>query len=173
MNRARDRYLHFWLDYAGKNQESWPLLKKEFDQLRRVWEMLNWDEAVQMPPGERAARALNFLFSLDDFIEKQGLLQENIHWIETGMEAAQRLGRFDLLGRLGQDLGWCYRSLGQPGRALDYLQLALDVRQKHGPPIGEAVTSSLSEKEILATNWHGLTRIWAWFILLQPIFTSL
>lgn len=143
MSQARLRYIDYWLQYCKKHQSEWPLLVDEYGQLQRAWSMLVSLEELDMEPEAREQVILDYIFTLDSFLERRGLLGDNINWIERGLEAAHFLKRFDLLGRLGQDLGWCYRMLGQPQRALEYLELALAVRQRHGPHIGEAATLNM------------------------------
>ncbi|MCB8944020.1 MAG: tetratricopeptide repeat protein [Ardenticatenaceae bacterium] len=143
MSKSRERYVQYWLAYCQKEQGHNMVLADEFAQIERAWQLLTGSESLVLVGDEREQVVLDFLFCLDDFLEKRGLLSANIHWIERGMESAQRLERYDLLGRLGQDLGWCYRSLGQPREALAYLQLALDIRRKFGPRVGEAATLNM------------------------------
>ncbi len=140
---AHVRYLKYWLNFAKTHQIHWPTVELEYDQLRRAWDTLNGETALPISPEARAQMVIDYLVVLDTFLERRSLLTENIAWLMHGLEAAQSLGKPFLLGRFGQDIGWCYRGLGQQQKALEFLNLALGIRRKYGPRIGEAATLNM------------------------------
>ncbi len=143
MSNTRGRYIHYWFNYCQAKQGNTTALTKEYSQIARAWQLLTGAEKIGITELDREQLVLDYLLCVDDFLEKQGLLKENILWIVRGIEAAKALEKNDLLGRFGQDIGWCYRNLGQLQQSLEYLHLALDIRQKFGPPIGEAATLNM------------------------------
>ncbi len=143
MGAAARRYLDHWLRFAKEHQSQWKALEGEFNQLSRAWQMLSTRVQPSLSREERENRVLEFMFAMDRYLENRGLLHENIAWISRALQAAQALQQPVLTGRLGQDLGWCYRELGQLDKALEYLLLALAVRQKFGPREGEANTLNM------------------------------
>src|SRR6266508_2531103 len=143
MGTAQIRYLNHWVDFAKSNQLDLRKIEGEFGQIRLAWEMLITEGQRFLPDPDRHSLILELMFSIDHFMERFGLLQENIAWISQAMEAAHALKQFHFVGRLGQDLGWCYRELGDLERAMEYLQLALAVRQRYGAKEGEANTLNM------------------------------
>ncbi len=143
MNAVQTRYLKHWAEFANNNQNDIQKIGTEFEQINRAWEMLIAENDIALPDQDHESIILNLMFSMDRFLERYGLLKENIRWITRAMQAAQSLKQFHFVGRLGQDLGWCYRELGDLEKAAEYLQLALAVRQRYGPKEGEANTLNM------------------------------
>lgn len=140
MSRTRRRYVQFWRDYIRANRDNWQLLLAEYERIRHAWACL---VALEGSTADREQWILDYLLGLDTFLEQRGLYPQNIAWIERGIEAAKTQGRWQLTGRFYQDIGWCYRSLGDTQQAQQYLQTSLELRQKFGPPIGEAATLNM------------------------------
>ncbi len=142
MSRTWQRYIHMWLDYAQTHQHNLAQQPEQVRQIQRAWTILH-QEATGLDISEQQQLVLDYFFAMDDFFERQGMLTEDISWIKKAMAAAHDLKNFVLVGRLGQDLGWVYRLLRKPDLALEYLILALQVRRKFGPPLGEAATLNM------------------------------
>lgn len=82
---------------------------------------------------------MGFLNALNEYLEKHGLWDEYRRWIERSIEMVRVLGDNALFGGLLNDLGLCYRQLGQPALAVKYFEQCLEIRRRFGPKAGEAV----------------------------------
>ena len=83
---------------------------------------------------------IGYLNAMDEYLEKRGLWKEALSWTEQGIVASRLLEDDTLMGGLLNDLGLCYRHLGQFEKARHYFEQSLDLRQKVGPLAGKAVT---------------------------------
>ncbi|MCB2160552.1 tetratricopeptide repeat protein [bacterium] len=143
MSASTERYLAYWQKFAQKHHANLDVMKREFHLIQRAWDTLTSQEDLSITPDKREKIILDLMFSADYFLEYSGLYHENIRWISRALQAAKETKQPVLIARLGQDLGWCYRELGDLDKALNYLELALALRKKFGPKEGEANTLNM------------------------------
>src|SRR5690606_33649873 len=143
VSKIYTRYVRYWADHARTHQNDIKILEVEFEHINRAWELAAQVDRNILDKKDADSFLLDITFSMDRFLERHGLYLKNIEWIGRAMEAAQSLKQYHYVGRLGQDLGWCYREIGDLDKALEYLLLALEVRRRFGPKEGEANTLSM------------------------------
>ncbi len=63
--------------------------------------------------------------------------EKTVHYYESGIEEARRLGETDLLGSLIANMGTAWYTAGEPARALEFYDEALDLAQQSGKLLSE------------------------------------
>src|SRR5688572_17997944 len=109
MNTAYNRYVKHWLEFLQAEDVDPKAFDDTFDQLSRVMDKLCEKTDMAFSEKECEEAILDLTLSADKLLEYHGLIETNINWIRRALEAAQYLEKPALIGRLGQDLGWCYR----------------------------------------------------------------
>lgn len=143
MSRTLLRHAELQLDTVKQYSDDPVMLERKLPQIQRAWDNLTSLTDSDDEKINKETLILELALRFDRHLEKSGRIEKNMQWIGRALQAAQILNKPVLTGRLGQDLGWCFRLLGKPQKALEYLELALQIRKKYGPPLGEAATLNM------------------------------
>jgi tetratricopeptide (TPR) repeat protein len=135
----RLHHAQHYLDFVNQDPETWRRIEPELEQIRSTWAHL-------LPPhagegrGGGGGLVLGYVWAMRQFQALRGLWREYLTWHQRGLTLARELNRRQDEAPLLNNIAWCYDSLGERHRALDYYEQALPIIREVGDRAGEAMT---------------------------------
>lgn len=121
-----------WVDDVCKQIGDWfEVRRQEYTELSRFEAEIDHLQAWQGHAGHHAPEHSSRLIWLQAYPSyHQGHYQETKNWVEKALTLFERVNKseLELKAHLLNDLGFCYSSLGDYNRALEYSEKALKIR---------------------------------------------
>ena len=125
---VRVRHCDYYLGLVNHDRDDFEAIGEIYPQIEWAWQHIQ-DKDVG-----------RFLSALGTYQDRRGLWQEEIGWIERGLEIAQEENNKSATGTHLNNLGWLHSSRGDYTTALDYLEQSLAIQREIGDKSGEGTT---------------------------------
>ena len=129
MSDAHLRFIHYLLNFADQNRNNFDALQQEYAQISKLWnELASGELSGFINEKDQEEYLLKILASLDQFIENKGLWKESyIPWLERCLQSTHLENHLETRFSLLINLGSGYTDIGEPLKAKDCLEQALEL----------------------------------------------